>query len=224
MKLASLLPVVVGALLLAVPASAQSAVPNGAFVRDGDGTVWLVQGGQRLQVPIYPATADDIAAIPASDQWAVPSPDGNVTAGARPDWAMPSQVTTPPATQPTPPPPGRTATYDALTVTVLNVDRGWKSDNQFTKPKAGNEFVTIEIRLDNAGPQPITYNAYDFKAVTADGGRWNFTISRKPEISSGQVLVGTPVRGWLTFEIPTGNPVTQLLWSPRFDTTLAISL
>ncbi|MCC6179388.1 MAG: DUF4352 domain-containing protein [Chloroflexi bacterium] len=210
--------------LLVGQVSAQTAVPNGAFVKDAAGDVWLVLGGERLRVPLYPSDEATITAIPDSGKWVVPTSEGGVAAGERPDWVSTTQSVVQPATQPAPAAGERTATFDGVTMTVLKVERGWKSDNKFIKPKDGNEYLTIEIRLDNAGSQPVDYNAYNFKAVTADGGRWNFAISRKPEISSGQILPGSPVRGWLTFEIPVGNPVTQLLWAPRYDKTLAISL
>lgn len=68
---------------------AQSNIPDGAFVRDSTGNVWLVAGGQRSGVPIYQATDEQIAAVPESGQWLVPAGDGTgaLVLGGRPEWA-----------------------------------------------------------------------------------------------------------------------------------------
>lgn len=82
-------------------ATAQTAIPNYAYVKDSSGQVFVVSGGQRLAVPLYPATDAEIAAIPWPGTWIVPKADGSgYEAGARPEWAATSS---PPA--PAPPPP-----------------------------------------------------------------------------------------------------------------------
>src|SRR5689334_11377035 len=70
-------------------ALAQGGIPNGVFLRDDVGTIWLVSGGQRAQVPIYPAGKDAISAIPDSGQWVVPGGPGgpDLRLGSRPDFA-----------------------------------------------------------------------------------------------------------------------------------------
>ena len=70
-------------------ALAQGGIPDGAFVRDSGGNVWLVAGGQRAGVPIYQATDDQIAAVPDGGQWLIPAGDGSgaLILGARPSWA-----------------------------------------------------------------------------------------------------------------------------------------
>ena len=75
-------------------ALAQASVPDGAFVRDTAGNVWLVAGGQRVSVPFYQATDAEVAAIPDSGQWLVPAGDGSgtLTLGARPSWAGGTQA------------------------------------------------------------------------------------------------------------------------------------
>lgn len=88
-------------LLLTLPAwtaaGAQSTVPNLTYVRDSSGQVYVVSGGQRIAVPIYPATDEQIAAIPWPGGWMVPKADGTgYETGARPEWA---------AAQPSAPPP-----------------------------------------------------------------------------------------------------------------------
>src|SRR5829696_8949956 len=67
-------------------ASAQSAIPDGTFVRDSNENVWLVTGGQLAAVPIRKVDDDEILALPVSDRWVVAAPAGLVMLGDKPDW------------------------------------------------------------------------------------------------------------------------------------------
>ncbi len=67
-------------------ASAQPVIPDGAFVRDSADNTWLVSGGTKSIVPIYPAGDDDIAALPDSGRWVVAGSEGLVRLGDRPGW------------------------------------------------------------------------------------------------------------------------------------------
>lgn len=68
-------------------ASAQSAIPDGSFVRDSADNTWFVSGGQRAAVPIRKASDEEILALPASGRWLVAAPEGLVGLGDRPEWA-----------------------------------------------------------------------------------------------------------------------------------------
>ena len=68
-------------------ASAQPAVPDGVFVRDGADNTWLVTGGTRAVVPIYPASDEQIAALPESGRWVASAAGGSIVLGDRPEWA-----------------------------------------------------------------------------------------------------------------------------------------
>jgi hypothetical protein len=68
-------------------ASAQSAIPDGSFVRDSSDNTWLVSGGQRAAVPIRKASDEEILALPVSGRWVVAAPQGLVALGDKPDWA-----------------------------------------------------------------------------------------------------------------------------------------
>jgi hypothetical protein len=65
---------------------AQPGIPDGSFVRDSGGNVWLVTGGQRAGIPLYPTTDEQILAIPDSGLFVVPATDGSgaLTLGPRP--------------------------------------------------------------------------------------------------------------------------------------------
>jgi hypothetical protein len=88
-KVRAVLPVIFGIVVtwwIASPTTAQSGIPDGVFVREGDGTVWLVLNGQRVGLALWAASDDDIRALPKSDRWAVMNDDGAIVAGDRPGW------------------------------------------------------------------------------------------------------------------------------------------
>lgn len=93
-RLRPLMVVILATSMLMVTMSrvgAQGGIPDGVFVRESNGTVWLVLGGQRISVPIWQASDADIAALPDSGQWAVMNDGGAITSGDRPAW-FPSQA------------------------------------------------------------------------------------------------------------------------------------
>jgi len=73
--------------------SAQAILPDGVFVRDRGGTIWLIIGGQRAKVPFYPAADDAIGAVPDSGQWIIPGTGGSLLAlGAQPSFVNQAPV------------------------------------------------------------------------------------------------------------------------------------
>jgi hypothetical protein len=91
--------------------SAQPLLPDGVFVRDSGGGIWLVIGGQRAQVPFLPATDEAIFSVPDSGSWVVQGAGGILTLGPQPGYVtappvMAGQATaTPTATPAADPPP-----------------------------------------------------------------------------------------------------------------------
>jgi hypothetical protein len=75
--------------------SAQALLPDGVFVRDSGGTIWLIIGGQRAQVPIFPADDSAIAQVGDTGMWVVPGEGGSVTLGGMPDYIFMAPVTAP---------------------------------------------------------------------------------------------------------------------------------
>lgn len=81
--------------------SAQPLLPDGVFVRDSGGGIWLIIGGQRAQVPFLPAGDDVIFGVPDSGQWVVQGEGGVLTLGGQPEYVMAAPVTMPVAAEPT---------------------------------------------------------------------------------------------------------------------------
>lgn len=140
--------------------SAQALLPDGVFVRDSGGGVWLIIGGQRAQVPFMPAGDDVIFAIQDSGQWVVQGDGGVLTLGGQPDYVFAAPVAMPAAPTATPVPeatatpvpaedPGphvtiqvddtRIVVGQTVSVTVIGDDAG------------GIEWIQWEGTIDNDG-------------------------------------------------------------------------
>lgn len=213
----SVLALTVVVALTASVGGAQSNLPEGAFVRDAGGTVWLVHQGRRVQVPIYPATDDEVDAIPVDGQWLVPQ-DGKLVLGARPSWLDVDRADA------ASPQSGEAVSLDGLSVAVLQVSRGWLPSSDSPRPKPGMEYLTVEVRLRSFGGRAVRYSPYDFHVDVEDGSRWDRTWGRSPELLLGAVIPGATAQGWLTFEVPIGRAAVQLVWFARRDHALAIPL
>jgi hypothetical protein len=120
---------------------------------------------------------------------------------------------------------GKTATFEGLSVTLLQTGDNWESDNQFATPDPGSRFYTVEVRYQNASGSQRTFNPFDFQIETSASTRIGPTVGwREPAIHSGNLATGDQVVGWVTFELPIGQTAVRLLYSPRFDVTLAIPI
>jgi Domain of unknown function (DUF4352) len=144
---------------------------------------------------------------------------------AAPVAVVPQSV--PVRTTPPPPPttPARADTYDGVTAKILEVQRGWKSTNQFIKADSGNEFLTISLQLNNGTSETRSFNGLRFKIVMSDNSRWSSVPDwRDPGFGYGDMLAFGSVRGWITFEIPRSGSVAYLLWEPRSGVLLPLGL
>lgn len=96
--------------------SAQSMLPDGVFVRDSGGGIWLIIGGQRAQVPFMPATDEVIFSVPDSGQWVVQGEGGGLTLGGQPGYVFqaPVVISQPATATPVPedPPPNVSINID----------------------------------------------------------------------------------------------------------------
>jgi hypothetical protein len=72
---------------------AQALLPDGVFVRDSAGNVWLIVSGQRAKVPFRPATDDAINSVADSGLWVVPGEGGALTLGSQPDYVNAAPIT-----------------------------------------------------------------------------------------------------------------------------------
>jgi hypothetical protein len=109
------------------------------------------------------------------------------------------------------------ATTSSDGVTLEATRQGpWVSTNQFMRPSPGNQFYAVEVVLKNPGANSADFNLFSFSLATSDGGRYTPTFfGPEPTLSHGTLFPNDAVRGWVTFEVPTGSKVTRLIWAPN---------
>jgi hypothetical protein len=129
--------------------SAQPLLPDGVFVRDSGGGVWLIIGGQRAQVPFLPAGDDVIFAVPDSGQWVVQGEGGILTLGAMPEYVYAPPVALPPAPEPTATPTPAPAAADPGPSVIIQVDD--------TRIQAGQTVSVTVIGNDSDGIEWIQW-------------------------------------------------------------------
>lgn len=141
--------------------AAQSSIPNGVFVRNSDGLVWLVLEGERIKIPVWQASDEEIAAIPVFDRWAVMDAVGAIVAGDRPAWLVDD------------PAPAAVAAAQATPTTVATATRT-------PRPAAT---VTPQPRPRSDDPVKLSgERSQNTKAFTLSGGnytaRWEIKLPR----------------------------------------------
>ena len=126
---------------------------------------------------------------------------------------------------------GQTAQLQDQTLVVNQVQRNYSPPDQLPAPQAGNEYVLVNITVNNTGNGSIDFNPFDLQVQDSNG------VQKGPEPFSeiANALV-TPTtlgpRGRLTgnllFESPQGDPGLELVYQPnpilRADETVTVTL
>lgn len=86
----------------------------------------------------------------------------------------------------------------------------------YNTPKAGKEYVIVNVTIRNLGSDEISYNPFDFKVQDANGAQENETFaSLDDSLSSGTLAPGGKVTGSMPFEVPIGDKAL-LIFQPSF--------
>lgn len=115
--------------------------------------------------------------------------------------------------------PAQRATHDGLALEIVDVERGWQSafDGTSTRRNDAPELLTIQVRLSNETADLRYLAETDLVLVAEDGARLSPRQSlpqREPHLLTVPVPGHDSVRGWLTYEIPSGLEPKRLQWSP----------
>lgn len=110
-----------------------------------------------------------------------------------------------------------------LTVTGVSKYAG----SEFEKPKKGNEYVIVEVKIENKGTEKIMYNAFDFKLANSKGQIQDSTFIMKDDdtrLDSAELAPNGTVEGTIAFEAPKGDKALQLQYQPSFWSEDAIKV
>jgi len=124
---------------------------------------------------------------------------------------------------------GDVISFDNKKVTVTSVERNWNSGNQFITPASGNEFVKVQVTIQNNSDDQISYNTFDWKIQDSKGviqTPASVTYTVDGALNSGELAKNGEKSGFLVFEVPSGDSGLVLQYNPSFwtDKKLEIKL
>jgi len=93
------------------------------------------------------------------------------------------------------------------------------SGDEFIKPKSGNQFIVVRVKIQNKGDSEVSYNPFDFHAKNSSGNITDLeippsTYKDNKELDSGQLAKGGSVEGDIVFQVPVDDHGAQLTWQP----------
>jgi Domain of unknown function (DUF4352) len=115
---------------------------------------------------------------------------------------------------------GGTITLNDVATTLVSVKR--LAADQYTQPKAGNEFIVVHVKIVNHSTGEVDYNPFDFHVRSGAGNITDeefsvpSTYTGNNELSSGKLSAGGNVEGDLIFQVKKGDHASQLTWQPSF--------
>lgn len=115
---------------------------------------------------------------------------------------------------------GQAITVSDVATTLVSVQL--LAADEFTKPKSGNEFIVVHVKLVNNSSSEVDYNPFDFHVRSGSGNITDeefaapSTYTANNELNSGKLSPGGTVAGDIIFQVPKGDHKAQLTWQPSF--------
>jgi hypothetical protein len=115
---------------------------------------------------------------------------------------------------------GQTITVQDIATTLVSVKP--LAADEFTKPKPGNEFIVVHIKMVNHSTGEISYNPFDFHVRSGSGNITDEefaplqTYTANNELQSGKLSSGGNVEGDMIFQVGKSDHKAQLTWQPSF--------
>jgi len=113
---------------------------------------------------------------------------------------------------------GDTITVDSVSCTFVTVKT--LAADEFNKPKAGNQFIVVHVKIHNGNSQQASYNPFDFHVKSGSGNVTDEELAPPSSytanntLNSGQLDPGGTVEGDIVFQVPVGDHNAELTWQP----------
>lgn len=110
---------------------------------------------------------------------------------------------------------GQSATIDGIKLTVNSVKTATSLDD-YTKPKSGNQYYTVNVTLKNTSKEKADYNSYDFE-ISSNGNRTDFDEINTDDdntLDSGSLSPNGTVSGDLIGQA-TKTGAVKLIYTPN---------
>ena len=145
--------------------------------------------------------------------------------------ATTTKVATPPTAGSTPTPTieptqtpivaavGDTLIWNNIEVTLVSVKK--LAGDEFTRPKAGHQFIVVHLKIVNKGSSEVDYNPFDFHVKSGTGNITDeecclpSTYTANNILDSGKLSPGGSVVGDIGFQVVKGDHAAELTWQPN---------
>lgn len=206
-----MLPVAVGLLVLGSALSVRADEAPVRVVQTGDGSLFVVSGGQRQRLVPDFIPDEELVALPEGEpmfgQIAFPAP-------APPLPPAVIGATPPPAAVAGEAAPAGSVNANGRVLTVVGVRRPVPPPSRSDVAKAGYELLEISVRVDNTTTLPFSVSASNFKVQVVDLVLYDRASTAAPDdLKTVSLLPGRSMAGKLFFEVPVGLPHTTLVWT-----------
>lgn len=184
----------------------------GAFTSSDDKEKVATEGGSApvaLGADVSPTVVVAATGVPAAATTPAPTPVPTPARTSAPT-PLPTPAPTPGLSANAPLAPGSRIKVGSAIITLNGIVDPFISTNQFSKPKAGDRWVTIDVTITNDGTGEYSFNSlFDWKAKDADAFTYGADISASsaasPFLSTGKLAAkGDQARGVVGFAIKEG--------------------
>src|SRR6266567_8985619 len=114
---------------------------------------------------------------------------------------------------------GDTLIWNDIEVTLVSVKK--LAGDEFTRPKAGNQFIVVHLKIVNKGSSEVDYNPFDFHVRSGTGNITDYecclpsTYTANNILDSGKLSPGGSVTGDIGFQVEKGDHAAELTWQPN---------
>lgn len=113
---------------------------------------------------------------------------------------------------------GQTITLDGVEATLTSVKT--HAGTEFDKPKTGNEYVIVHVKMHNTSSTEQEYNEFDFHVKSGTGNITSSTFvtfaNSSDALNSGTLAAGGTAEGDLVFQVKQHDSKAELTWQPSF--------
>lgn len=110
---------------------------------------------------------------------------------------------------------------DAVTIageelTVTDVQRNYKTGNEYIKPGSGNEFIKVIVTIKNNSDDTISVSPFEFKVLDGNGVYQEYKWILNDPLDSLELATGGTISGALAFEVPKDDANLKLVYTPSY--------
>ena len=111
---------------------------------------------------------------------------------------------------------GQTVTFLDRTITVNDIQRDYIFPSNGPKPRAGKEYILVNVTITNTTSQPIDVSSYNFESEDSKGGRFRALPTTAPPdaIDAARIASNGELTGNLVFVVHQGDPSVKIVYRP----------